>query len=900
MAVATQEESEEPIRAAVHPWRRGIRFPGLRDGMRATFKALLERVFGRRPPGAEAPPPAAAETPAAPADAAEEASPSGGRLPAAARAYMWSVWGVGLGCFALAAWRTWEARQDLPLFNCLFLAALTLLIGSHPVRLPGARGSVSVSDTFVFLSVMMFGPDAAAVVAGLDGFFGTHAPRGGREQLRKRLFNVAVLSLSVWVSGHVYAWMLARSGRAVGMILGPNDVLVPVSALVLLHYLLNSMGVAAVVALSARQPVLRTWKDGFLWTSLSYFAGGSAAAIVYLFIHRYGFASFAALLPILIITYYTYKIYLEKVEDKNKHILELASVHLSTIESLAMAIDAKDQMTHGHVRRVQAFAVELARLLGVRNEEMDALKAAALLHDIGKLAVPDYILNKPGKLTPSEYQKMKIHPTVGAEILRNVKFPYPVLPMVRHHHEHFDGRGYPDALRGEEIPLGARILAVVDCYEALRANRAYRKQLSQEEAVRMLREEAGKHFDPKIVQTFCDHLDEIEKRVNTSERKAPWMQEATTLAAVPGESAPVPQAAGEDRASVLNEITSAHKEVFALYEIAQTLGSSLNMTDTLVIIVSKIEKLLSFSTCIIYLIDPLTKALVAEYASGRHAELLKGKQIQLGEGITGASVAAHRPKFSTNPELDFPGADAAIAREFRSVGVFSLTHDNKALGAISLYSTEPHIFSDDHARIMDIISKLAAGAIYNARIFEQTQESALTDALTGLPNSRYLHMQFEQELSKAKRYHHAMAVLAMDLEDFKAVNDHFGHYAGDQLLIEVSRTLKSQMRGGDTLTRYAGDEFIAILPMTEHQEALLLIERLQSSVGKLRFRVPGVSGSARVGVSIGAAFYPDDGETLETLMIKADRLMYRNKAARKKQAREGAGKVVVFSGKNSD
>ncbi len=826
----------------------------------------------------------------------EHSSEEGSRqpLPSAARLYVALVSTAGVVCFLTAAYHTWQARHTLPLFNWLFLGALTLLVGSHPVRLPGARGSVSVSDTFVFLSVMMFGPDAAALLGGLDGFFGT---QGGRSRLHlsKMLFNMSVLCLSVWVSGSVYRELLRRTGLSVGEAMGPNDILVPVSALVLLHYLLNSMGVAVVVALSTRNAVLRTWKDGFLWTSLSYFAGGSAAAVAFLFVHRYGFASFAALLPILFITYYTYKIYLEKVEDKNKHIIELATVHLSTIESLAMAIDAKDQMTHGHVRRVQAFAVELARLLGVRDEELEGLKAAALLHDIGKLAVPDYILNKPGKLTASEYQKMKIHPTVGADILRNVNFPYPVLPVVRHHHERFDGSGYPDGLRAEQIPLGARILAVVDCYEALRANRSYRARLSQEEAMRILRDEAGKHFDPQIVAIFCDHIVAIEARVASQARKGSWAQEAAAraLSAVePGAGEETP----EERPSVLNEITSAHKEVFALYEVAQTLGSSLNMTDTLVIIVSKIEKLIPFSTCIIYLIDPMTKALVAEYASGVNADVLKGRQVPLGEGITGASAAAHRPKFSTNPELDFPGVDASIAGVYRSVAVFPLTHDNKALGAISLYSTESHIYSDDHSRIMDIISKLAAGAIHNARIFEQTQESALTDALTGLPNSRYLHMQFEQEISKAKRYHHPLALLAMDLESFKAVNDRMGHYAGDQLLIEVARTLKSQMRGGDTLTRYAGDEFIVILPMTERPEAMLLIERLQSSVGKIRFRVPGVPGTAQVGVSIGAAFYPEDGETLETLMIKADRAMYRNKTARKKQGREPGGKVVVFSG----
>ncbi|MEE8538092.1 MAG: sensor domain-containing diguanylate cyclase, partial [Acidobacteriota bacterium] len=281
-----------------------------------------------------------------------------------------------------------------------------------------------------------------------------------------------------------------------------------------------------------------------------------------------------------------------------------------------------------------------------------------------------------------------------------------------------------------------------------------------------------------------------------------------------------------------------------------------------------------------------------------NSEILKGKQIQFGEGITGAAAAAHRFKFSTNPELDFPGVDSGIACEYSGLVVCPLIHDNQVLGAISLYADESQNYSDDHFRILDIIGKLAAGAIHNARVFEQTQENALTDALTGLPNSRYLHMQFEQELSKAKRYQHSLAVLAMDLEEFKAVNDRLGHYAGDQLLIEVSNTLKHQLRGGDTVARYAGDEFIAILPMIERQEAMLMIERLQGAIDKLCFRLPGSSTTMRVGISIGVSFFPDDGETLETLMIKADRLMYRNKAARGKKARAGGSKVVAFAGKS--
>ena len=157
-----------------------------------------------------------------------------------------------------------------------------------------------------------------------------------------------------------------------------------------------------------------------------------------------------------------------RVEDADKHVEQLNRLYLSTIETLAMAIDAKDQVTHGHIRRVQAHATSLARKSASSDENLlKAIEAAALLHDMGKLAVPEYILNKPGKLTEREFEKMKLHASVGADILSAIDFPYPVVPIVRHHHENLGRHGYPAGIKGDRIPIGARILSVVDCFDAL-------------------------------------------------------------------------------------------------------------------------------------------------------------------------------------------------------------------------------------------------------------------------------------------------------------------------------------------------------------------------------------------------------------------------------------------------
>src|SRR4029079_7129247 len=190
------------------------------------------------------------------------------------------------------------------------------------------------------------------------------------------------------------------------------------------------------------------------------------------------------IVPLLIVLYFTFSMSMGRIEHANRHLSQLNSLYMSTIETLAMAIDAKDQITHGHIRRVQAYAVSLAREVGVTDTSLiRAVEAAALLHDMGKLAVPEYILNKPGPLTSAEFDKMKLHASVGGDILAAIDFPYPVVPIVRHHHENWDGTGYPDGVAGAAIPIGARILSVVDCFDALTSDRPYRPRLSDDEAL---------------------------------------------------------------------------------------------------------------------------------------------------------------------------------------------------------------------------------------------------------------------------------------------------------------------------------------------------------------------------------------------------------------------------------
>jgi putative nucleotidyltransferase with HDIG domain len=236
---------------------------------------------------------------------------------------------------------------------------------------------------------------------------------------------------------------------------------------------------------------------------LNYFGGASVAAHLVVYTRQFDWTFLGVTIPLLLVLYMTFRTSMARVADATTHLEELNALYLATVQTLAAAIDAKDQVTHGHIRRVQNYAVALAKAVGVKDElQVRAIQAAAVLHDTGKIAVPEAILNKPGPLDPDEFAIMKQHAAVGADIISSIRFPYPVEPIVRHHHENWDGTGYPEGLRGTEIPIGARILAVVDCFDALTSDRPYRKRMSDADALAIVSERRGRMYDPLIVDSF--------------------------------------------------------------------------------------------------------------------------------------------------------------------------------------------------------------------------------------------------------------------------------------------------------------------------------------------------------------------------------------------------------------
>jgi diguanylate cyclase (GGDEF)-like protein/putative nucleotidyltransferase with HDIG domain len=632
----------------------------------------------------------------------------------------------------------------------------------------------------------------------------------------------------------------------------------------------------SVVFLSLWNPVAEWWRVNQLWASWVLLVAPLVVATIYWTTFNLPLA-FLLLLPLPILAaYLIYRSAAVRLDTKASEVEMLSKLHLATAEALATAIDAKDQTTHCHVRRVQIYAARMGEVFGLSDAEIAALKAGALLHDIGKLAIPPHILNKPGRLTPAEFERMKIHTVVGAQILSRVDFPYPVIPIIRHHHEQWDGRGYPDRLKGNQIPMTARIISVVDCFDSIREDRPFRRGMTMDEATALLLRGSGVHFDPQVVDQFIKHLPRFDAEIETL-----GLQHAPTnnSPCEPIRLSDVDLTQTRERGSYMayDQIKRAHREVYSLYEIARTFGTSLNVEHTLQILVDKVGHVVPFDTCIVFVYDDEKGYATARHVVGKNAQTLAARCIAPGEGVTGFALANRTSVNQLHPSLDFTDINPEAGIKYTSMASLPLFKDDVLLGALSVYSNELEQYPDDHMRLLEIVTALASDALANAMQHAEAESNALTDPLTDLPNARYLSLRFEEEAARAKRTDRTFQVVMLDLDEFKNVNDTYGHKVGDKMLKDVAGIIQKQLREYDFLARYAGDEFVALVQEVDGTQVEELCVRIESAVQQFVLPV-GRNRFAKVGISVGTATFGPDGDTLDQLVIAADNAMYRMKS----------------------
>jgi diguanylate cyclase (GGDEF)-like protein/putative nucleotidyltransferase with HDIG domain len=779
-----------------------------------------------------------------------------------AKAFVCLVVAAGMGVLAYGAGHP-ESR-NIAEFICYLMAAL--LASRLAVNLPEAADTMSANFLLVLVGVLDLSFTETLALGSMAVLAQTF--RRDRKRPMRLVYNLCASACAIALAYRTYHLELFRS-----YLDGPGPwILVAAST-----YFVASTGLIAIgSALIERKSLQKIWTDCYSWAFPYYLVGAGVAALISWINRHYHWESSLLVLPVIYLIYRSYHLYLSKLEDKKQHGEEMASLHLRTIEALAMAIEAKDHTTHEHLQRVRVYAIEVAKEMKISKPELEALHAAALLHDIGKLAVPEHIISKPGRLTPEEFEKMKIHPVVGAEILERVRFPYPVVPIVRAHHEKWDGSGYPFGLKKEQIPIGARILSAVDFLDALTSDRQYRRAVPIEEVMKRLQTESGKSFDPKVVDVLQKRYRDLE-RIVLSDTGHPTEPKLSTEVRVERGFAPATgfehNVSPDRETNFLYSIAAARQEAQTLFELSQDLGASLSLAETLSVFSVKLRRLVPYDAIAIYILR--NQELVPEHVNGDNFRLFSSLRIPVGQGLSGWVAQNKKPIINGNPSVE-PGYlnDPSKFSTLRSALAVPLEGVTGIIGVLALYHGEADAFTSDHLRILLAVSSKMALSIENALKYEQAESSATTDYLTGLPNARSLFLQLERELSRCKRANTGLAVMVCDMDGFKQINDRFGHLEGNRVLRLFAQALKHSCREYDYVARMGGDEFVVVapglVPETAIKKAHQLRELAQQSGRE-------VCGEDILSLSSGFALYPADGQDAEALLAEADRRMYMEK-----------------------
>jgi putative nucleotidyltransferase with HDIG domain len=613
-----------------------------------------------------------------------------------ARAFIAGMCLGGCVCLALA-FSHWQSSDPLK-FTCYLIAAL--LASSLKVTLPGIEGTLSVNFLFTLLGILELSLPETLVI-GLASTLAQFYWKPARQLKQVQLvFNLSQVTVSSTVAYSAYKLV------AIYVLHAPGPLALLVAAVT--HFACNTSAMSTIIGLTEDKPISKVWNDSYLWSFPYYMVGAAAAGLVNFLNRHIGWQSSLLVLPPIYLMYRSYRLYLGKLETEKKHAEQVSSLHLRTIEALALAIEAKDQTTGEHLQRVRVYAMELAKELGLSEDETEALRAASVLHDIGKLAVPEHIISKPGKLTPEEFEKMKIHPIVGAEILEQVHFPYPVVPIVRAHHEKWDGSGYPNGLQAEAIPIGARILAAVDCLDALASDRQYRKALPLNDAMAIVVSESGKAFDPQIVAILQRRYIELEKLANAEPLQSP--PKLSTDIKVERGLAPdagFAEAAESEsgRSGALGNcaalVSAARRQSQEILELSLQIGS-LSAADISSLLAVRIKGLLPYDSLVVY--RPKNGLLLPEFVSGENSILFSSLIIPLGEGLSGWVAQNHKPILNGNPTVE-PGYsnDPKKYSTLRSALALPLEGNSGVAAVLALYRAATDGFTAADLRIAEAV-----------------------------------------------------------------------------------------------------------------------------------------------------------------------------------------------------
>jgi diguanylate cyclase (GGDEF)-like protein/putative nucleotidyltransferase with HDIG domain len=691
-----------------------------------------------------------------------------------------------------------------------------------------------------------------------------------RQDVRRMLYAVASVTIGLAAAQPTYKAILQLTDNAI----------FPAPIIASAFVLMINCGLSAMLLTRPKEPILDTYRTECRPLLPWFIATAYFAYLVQCAGIRTGYHPAFIALPLLFTLDRGYRTWTASLAERKE---EFAQLHRNTLDTLALAIDARDQTTHMHLRRVQISAIAVGRELKLSEPELEALNISAMLHDIGKLGIPDHILLKPGSLTAPEWEKMKTHALIGADMLKRMHFPELVSDIVKAHHEKWDGSGYPLGIKETDIPIGARILSAVDCLDALASDRPYRAALPLDEAMDMVRRQSGKSYDPAIVAILEQKYLELDRLARGTIGDTP-LALSVAAAATPAEgitnlaSRLQAESKAAPKVDILEPIVSARQETQLLRALASDLAQSTHLDEVTSVIYKCLSQKISFDTLGLYVrreeyLEPI-------YFLGAHLSLFNKKAFPITEGLSGWVAQHVRPVLNGNVSIESCYAnDSLVLNNLQTALAVPFEGKGGMAGVITLYHLDRDAFGQEDLRILESASLQIGPAIEAALRFQDAKESAATDHLTGVPNARALALHLTQELQRASRDQSRVGVLVCDLDGFKQVNDRFGHLKGNEVLQCVAKGLRETCREYDYVARMGGDEFVIVVPdfPADYSTQLERLRGAAVAAGEIVSEEPCLS------MSVGVAIFPVDGRDVETLLAKADKRMYQLKRQSKSE-----------------
>jgi len=801
------------------------------------------------------------------------------QLPSKLRNFIIVVSAIALPILGFAVWDLFHTHYGPGWIALAVLAALTI---PGFLLLPSVNTIICIGDAYIMAVAMMYGT-SPCVVATMCQILAASifVPNRPKIYIHRIVFSTSSMICCAWLYSSIYCLMNPRLSKEL------PDIILPAVVVTICFFFFNSLVTSVAIAWASGEKVLTFWAKTCPPLAVDFSVSSVSATFIVSLAH-FGYYMSLAAAPLVGVVWGWSKLNKAKAMEAERHLQEQEALYLRTVESLALAVDAKDQTTYGHIRRVRAYAMGLARLCGITNpNELKAIETGSLLHDIGKLAIDDYILNKPGRLSRQEFEKMKLHAAAGDEILQQVCFPFPVAEYVRCHHERWDGLGYPDGLKGEEIPLGARILSVADAFDAIRSSRPYKLPFGMQDSIELLRAQGGTLYDPHLVDLFITNINELEAAAEEAARNAPELSFHRYF-----EKVDRAISAANSSSASLSPASAPFGQLLELCEFCNSFGRYLDVSDFLHIVARHLRDFLPYTTCAVYL-DNGEDSLKAAHVSGKYSELLQNMTIGIGKGISGWAAAYRQPMINTSPALDFQ----ELGGDFSSLTdtlVVPLVSEGECIGTISLYAEAPTIFAASHLASLQYLANIVAPSLAEIQSYKLAPEDkGVVDPITQIHRVVYLSVAGPHLISIAEKSQSPLSLLCVDIKNLLQLVNLYGSHTGDVILRKVADTLKAELRETDVLVRFGHQGFAALLPGVRKEKAVRCAQRLQR-------QIKGGTVNSIVGHSIsidcqaGASSYPVDGSSTFALLQSAQRAMLDKTHTTDLAAEEPGDNIIDF------